>query len=101
MTSPAPFALGTFAASDGRAFAGLVQGARVADLTAHLGPEVTLRALVDDWDASLPRLQGLADRLGPGDAPHALDDLRPLPPLERWGNVFCAGANFRRHVLDL
>ena len=101
MTSSIPFALGTFAASDGRAFPGLVRGSRVADLTVHLGPEVTLRTLVDDWDAALPALQGLADRFGPDDAPHALDDLRPLPPLERWGNVFCAGANFRRHVLDL
>ena len=101
MTSFTPFALGTFAASDARGFPGLVLGARVADLTAHLGPEVTVRGLVDDWDSALPALQGLADRLGPDDAPHALNDLRPLPPLDRWGNVFCAGANFRQHVLDL
>jgi 2-keto-4-pentenoate hydratase/2-oxohepta-3-ene-1,7-dioic acid hydratase in catechol pathway len=101
MTSFTPFALGTFAASDARAFPGLVVGTRVADLTAHLDPEVTLRGLVDEWDASVPVLQRLADRLGPDDAPHALDELRPLPPLHAWGNVFCAGANFRQHVLDL
>jgi 2-keto-4-pentenoate hydratase/2-oxohepta-3-ene-1,7-dioic acid hydratase in catechol pathway len=101
MTASTRFALGTFAASDGRAFAGLVLGERVADLRAHLGAAVTVRSLVDDWERSLPALQALADRLTPDDAPHALDALRPLPPLDRWGQVFCAGANFRQHVLDL
>ncbi len=101
MTASTRFALGTFAASDGRPFPGLALGERVADLRAHLGPVVTVRGLVDDWDRAFPALQALADRLAPGDAPHALDELRPLPPLDAWGQVFCAGANFRRHVLDL
>ena len=95
------FALGTFAAADGRPFPGLVLGERVADLRAHLGAAVSLRALVDAWVESLPRLQAVAGRLAPRDAEHALDALRPLPPLEQWGQVFCAGANYRRHVLDL
>src|SRR4051794_39369875 len=99
-TSP-PFAIGTFAAGGGRPFAGLVLGDRVADLGPPLGADVTVRALVDDWDRSLPRLQALADELAPEDAEHAIDDLRPLPPLQPAGNVFCAGANYRRHVLDL
>jgi 2,4-didehydro-3-deoxy-L-rhamnonate hydrolase len=102
MTAPTRFALGTFAAAgDGGAFAGLVLGDRVAGLARHVGAGVTLRALVDDWDRSLPRLQALADGLGPGDAEHAFDELRPLPPLDPWGQVFCAGANYRQHVLDL
>src|SRR3954464_4913196 len=100
MTTSSRFAIGTFAAGDGRPFAGLVLGARVADLGPPLGSGVTVRALVDDWDRSLPRLQALADRLAPEDAEHPNDDPRPLPPLEA-GNVFCAGANYRRHVLDL
>ena len=101
MTASTRFALGTFAASDGHPFAGLVLGERVADLRAYLGDAVTVRALVDDWDRSFAELQALADRLGADDAPHGLDALRPLPPLDRWGQVFCAGANFRQHVLDL
>jgi 2-keto-4-pentenoate hydratase/2-oxohepta-3-ene-1,7-dioic acid hydratase in catechol pathway len=101
MTASTRFALGTFAASDGRPFAGLVLGERVADLRAHLGDAVSVRALVDDWERSFPQLQALADRLRPDEAPHAYDALRPLPPLDRWGQVFCAGANFRQHVLDL
>jgi 2-keto-4-pentenoate hydratase/2-oxohepta-3-ene-1,7-dioic acid hydratase in catechol pathway len=101
MTASARFALGTFAPPDGRPFAGLVLGERVADLRAPLGAEVSVRGLVEDWDRRLRELQALADRLGPGDAEHALADLRPLPPLDRWGQIFCAGANFRQHVLDL
>jgi 2-keto-4-pentenoate hydratase/2-oxohepta-3-ene-1,7-dioic acid hydratase in catechol pathway len=100
MSPSTRFALGTFAASDGRSFAGLVLGDRVVDLGPHLGA-VTVRSLLDDWDRSVMRLQALADRIAPEETDHALDSLRPLPPLDRWGQVFCAGANFRQHVLDL
>ena len=54
----APFALGTFV-NEGRAFTGLVRDERVADLTAHLGAGVSLRTLLDDWDATFARLQRL------------------------------------------
>jgi 2,4-didehydro-3-deoxy-L-rhamnonate hydrolase len=101
MTAQTHHALGTFAGPDDRPFAGLVLGDRVAALEPHLGPGAGVRAFVDDWDRGAERLQELADRLGPGDCEHAFDDLRPLPPLRTWGTVFCAGANYRRHVLDL
>src|SRR5690349_11471534 len=87
MSDPMRFALGTFAPAGGRPFAGLVLGDRVADLGPLLGPEITLRALVDDWDRRAGELQALADRLDPAQAEHALGDLRPLPPLDRWGQV--------------
>src|SRR3954452_14444873 len=101
MTPATRFALGTFAAPGGRTFAGLVLGDRVADLGAHLGAGATVRALVDDWDRSLPRLQALADGTAPDEAEHHLDELRPLAPVQPPGQVFCAGANYRQHVLDL
>src|SRR5215218_5693064 len=101
MTTHTHHALGTFADAEGRAFAGLVLGDRVAALEPHLGAGTTVRALVDDWDGAAERLQALADRLGPAAGEYALADLRPLPPLPTWGTVFCAGANYRRHVLDL
>jgi 2-keto-4-pentenoate hydratase/2-oxohepta-3-ene-1,7-dioic acid hydratase in catechol pathway len=101
MTPATRFALGTFAAPGGRTFAGLVLGDRVADLGARLGSGATVRALVDDWGRSLPRLQALADRTAPHEAEHRLGELRPLPPVQPAGQVFCAGANYRQHVLDL
>src|SRR3712207_2436906 len=100
MTAGTPFALGTFASEDGRAFAGLVLDGRVADLRRHLGEHVTVRALVDDWAAAVPRLQALADDPATGRGGHDLDALDPRPPLQV-GNVFQAAANFRQHVLDL
>jgi 2-keto-4-pentenoate hydratase/2-oxohepta-3-ene-1,7-dioic acid hydratase in catechol pathway len=95
------FALGTFAARDGRELTGLVLGDRVADLGPRLGAGTSVRTLIDDWDRSLPRLQALADGLAPEEGEHALSDLRPLPPVQPPGQVFCAGANYRRHVLEL
>jgi 2-keto-4-pentenoate hydratase/2-oxohepta-3-ene-1,7-dioic acid hydratase in catechol pathway len=101
MPAATRFALGTFAAADGRAFAGLVRGDRVADLGPHLGPDVTVRGLIADWDRTLPRLQALADGLAPEEEAFGLDDVRPLPPVQPAGQVFCAGANYRQHVLEL
>src|SRR4051812_22174016 len=74
MPAAARFALGTFAAADGRPFTGLVRGERATDLGPHLGAGVTVRALIDDWDRSLPWLQALADRLAPDEDAHRLDD---------------------------
>ena len=99
MTPPTPFALGTFSASAGPPFAGLVLGERVVEL----GADVTVRALVERWDESLPRLQAEADRLAQssGTKEHVLGELRPLPPVQPPGQIFQAGANYRQHVLDL
>jgi 2-keto-4-pentenoate hydratase/2-oxohepta-3-ene-1,7-dioic acid hydratase in catechol pathway len=94
----APFALGTFV-NEGRAFTGLVRDERVADLTAHLGAGVSLRTLLDDWDATFARLQRLPLRAA--DFAHAQDELEPLPPVTPPGQIFQAGANYRQHVLDL
>lgn len=101
MNDATPFALGTFAASGGAPFAGIVLDGRVAPLERELGEAATIRGLVDRWDEALPRLQALADRLAPGALEHELAELRPLPPLQPPGQIFQAGANYRQHVLDL
>jgi 2-keto-4-pentenoate hydratase/2-oxohepta-3-ene-1,7-dioic acid hydratase in catechol pathway len=90
-----------FAAGAGEPFAGLVLDGRVTGLGERLGSAVTLRGLVEDWDAALPRLQELADGLSEGDGEHELASLRPLPPIQPSGAIFQAGANYRQHVLDL
>lgn len=101
MTTSQPFALATLRAADAAPFAALVREGRATALERHLRPGVTVRQLVDDWDAAFPVLQTLADRLSAGELEHAVDDLHPLPPLLPAGQIFQAGANYRQHVLDL
>ena len=93
------FALGTFAPAAGPSWAGMVLGERVVPLSGVLGSSVTVRGLVDDWDAALPRLQAVADRPPAESVP--LDGLRAAAPVQPIGQVFQAGANYRTHVLDL
>ncbi|TKA03089.1 fumarylacetoacetate hydrolase family protein [Actinacidiphila oryziradicis] len=94
-THAGPFALGTFAASTGGPFPGLVTGRRVRDLSDRWG---TVRAVTETWDASLARLTGLAH--DPGGTWHELGALRILAPIEP-GQILQSGANYRRHVVDL
>jgi 2-keto-4-pentenoate hydratase/2-oxohepta-3-ene-1,7-dioic acid hydratase in catechol pathway len=94
------FALGTFAHEDD-ALPCLVLGERAHDLRPLLGEQVTIRGIVDEWDARLPQLQRLADDGCAGAASFALADLRPLVPLQPLGQIFQTAANYRKHVLDL
>ncbi len=108
-THAGPFALGTFArkgdrkgdrrdgGEQGRPFAGLVAGERVRDLGDDLG-DLTVRGLLEDWGALLPRLQELAATTAGTWLP--LADLEILAPLQP-GQVLQSGANYRQHVVDL
>ena len=93
------FGLGTFAAGENR-FPGLVTGDRVIDVRPHLGAHVSTAALLADWDASLERLRAIAGASAPGDGA-ALATLRPLPPVSPSGQVFCAGANYYTHTVEM
>ncbi len=90
-----PFALATLAAYGAEPYPALVvQGEqpRHRDVS-DLGPSV--HALLQRWDAVLPRLHALA-----GEATTSLDGLRVLAPLAP-GQILQAGANYRTHVIDL
>lgn len=88
------FALGTFA-DGGRVFPGLVlPGDRVHDLSARVS---TTRDLLEDWDAALELLTGLAATAA---GEHELAALRPLPPVEP-RQILQSGANYHRHVVEL
>ncbi|MFI5793750.1 fumarylacetoacetate hydrolase family protein [Streptomyces sp. NPDC051677] len=100
ITQPAgPFALGTFCASGGKPFPGLLVRDRVLDLSSALdGAPTDMRAVVARWEKTLPVLHALADD-------HALD-WRPLAGLEVHApieprQIFQSGANYRQHVIDL
>jgi 2-keto-4-pentenoate hydratase/2-oxohepta-3-ene-1,7-dioic acid hydratase in catechol pathway len=96
---PAPhrFAVGTFRADRAAAtFAGLVVGERVLDLSGAF-PGADVRSLLDDWDAVLPELGGLAQPDWTWLDLAALDVRAPVAPRQ----VLQAGANYRTHVIDL
>ena len=98
--SPVSFSLGTFAAANEQRFFGLVVGNRVLDLRPEF-PGTSLLGLLADWDASLERLQAVADRVAGEPLDYALESLRPLPPVTPPGQVFQAGANYRQHLVEL
>jgi 2,4-didehydro-3-deoxy-L-rhamnonate hydrolase len=99
VTDPPPFGLGTFAASDGAAFPGLVVRDGVADLRPVFGPHATTLSLLADWQASRERLHELA--AAPTDGSTPLEQLRPLPPVQPPGQLLCAGANYFNHVRQI
>mgnify|MGYP004484806059 CR=1 FL=1 len=96
LTHAGPFALGTFSRG-AHAFPGLVTGTRVRDLSDRV---TSVRALVEGWDAWLPRLHELALADQEDGTWHDLADLRVLIPFEP-GQILQSGANYRKHVVDL
>jgi 2,4-didehydro-3-deoxy-L-rhamnonate hydrolase len=95
------FALGTFGTPH-EPVAGLVLGERVLDLGQRLGSGTSIWSLLQEWDASLSRLQALADEAADGDpGDYPLAELKPLPPVLPCGQVFQAGANYKQHLVEL
>lgn len=93
-----PFALGTFRDGAGAPFPGLLSDAGVLDLREHLDASLTTARLLEDWASSLESLRRIADAEHSG---RELDELRPLVPVMPPGQLFCAGANYRRHVRQM
>lgn len=113
---PPHFALGSFSIAGAPPFPGLVMAERVVALNAlvpvcrRLGHDLrnpgSLLSLLDEWplnEGALCRGAGyLADRaetLARLSAP--LGVLTVHAPLEQPRQVFCSGANYRKHVIDL
>ena len=107
MSAERNFALGTFSAAGGPAFPGLVIGEEVFGLAeidrrlrrqgrALRGAASTL-ALLDEWDHDLPLLQAAVGDLAGGALLSSLKVHAPVAPRQ----IFCAGANYHKHVVDL
>jgi 2,4-didehydro-3-deoxy-L-rhamnonate hydrolase len=113
-TRSIPFALGTFSVAGSPPFPGLVMRERVVALRAlvplcrRLGVELrqpeSLLTVLEEWPNNEAALHRAAAQL----AGTAFDTLSvPLnvvkihAPLEQPRQIFCSGANYRRHVIDL
>ncbi len=95
-----PFALATLSAPEGAPFPALVTpDSQVIDLRDALDDaDLSVRDLLNDWEAVLPRLSALTGDRAARRAP--LTDFRVHAPVEP-RQVFQSGANYRQHVIDL
>lgn len=103
------YALGTFSRQHGERFAGLVIDNRVASLEQLVQNQPELKALgnksvlalLDQWDDVLPSLNRIAEAPSSSATWFDLADLQTHAPVDLPRQVFCTGANYRKHVVDL
>lgn len=103
-TSPICFSLGKFERPDGMCFLGVVIDdavAPVSQIVPSFDADVTLSTLLENWDENFSTLKA-------GVAAHAssstflpVDQLKILSPIDRPPQVFCTGANYGRHVVEM
>jgi 2,4-didehydro-3-deoxy-L-rhamnonate hydrolase len=117
--SESTFALGTFSVADGPPFGGLALGEKVVALEAFRseiasfrsksdGP-ISVLSFLEDWDTNLAALRRPVQSLlkDERETPTGVKSFIPVsklkihPPVSLPRQVFCAGANYRKHVIDL
>ena len=108
MSDATPFRLGTFSSAGGEPFPGMVIGERVISFEAlRLARCATMLDVLEDWDRNFAGLRQIAADVAAARAPAVERQLRPLSelrvhaPVPRPGTVYCAGANYKKHVVDL
>jgi 2-keto-4-pentenoate hydratase/2-oxohepta-3-ene-1,7-dioic acid hydratase in catechol pathway len=115
--TPQPFQLGTFSIAGCTPFPGLVIDERVIALQAlqsapakagaQLTRCATLLDVLDDWDHNFQALSGFVQALTHGELSEWQRQLRPVAelhvhaPLPRPPGIYCSGANYKKHVIDL
>jgi 2,4-didehydro-3-deoxy-L-rhamnonate hydrolase len=113
------FALGTFSTAGGMPFAALVLGNSVAPLEklssrsratwAGSSGAISVLSLLGEWDENLALLREIVASLPVDEGQRGVNDeafvpissLRVHPPVNLPRQVFCAGANYKKHVIDL
>lgn len=110
MSDTTAFQLGTFSTAGDRPFPGLVIDERaiaLADLGGPLAGCATMLDVLEDWPANLERLRALAAGIAAGEPPALRQRLRPVSelhihaPVPKPGTIYCSGANYKKHVVDL
>jgi 2-keto-4-pentenoate hydratase/2-oxohepta-3-ene-1,7-dioic acid hydratase in catechol pathway len=83
--------------------AGLVVGDTVYDVANATGRAsyATVLEVLRDWDAALPALQEAAHFAGRKTQGHPLRSATLLPPVPAPAGIFCAGANFTDHMMEM
>jgi 2-keto-4-pentenoate hydratase/2-oxohepta-3-ene-1,7-dioic acid hydratase in catechol pathway len=116
-TQSPPFALGTYSEKNGVPFAGVLLGGDVVPL-ARLGdalekhgcpvhPTMSVVDTLNGWPQYFPALKAISMNWNAGSGQCMrqyllpVDQLRILPPVNLPRQVFCAGANYFKHVVDI
>jgi 2-keto-4-pentenoate hydratase/2-oxohepta-3-ene-1,7-dioic acid hydratase in catechol pathway len=96
----ASYKIVTYDAGKG-ARAGIVVNDTVYDAAEGTGnpKDASVRAMLTDWDAAKKRLKALAD--APKGSGHKLAAVTLRPPVPDPIGIFCAGANYSDHVLEM
>lgn len=94
------FQLATYATGNGPR-AGLVVGDKIIDVAETTGnaADASVMSLLQNWDANLKRLDGIADKAAASGK--ALASVKLLAPIQRPVAVYCAGANYRDHANEM
>ena len=99
------FSLGTFSSGTSAPFLGVVRGQTVTpvfDLVpTSFQRDTTLRELLKDWPRYFAILSEAVSAATDPTKSLELADLRVLAPIPDPRQVFCAGANYRRHVIQM
>ncbi|MFN0122675.1 MAG: fumarylacetoacetate hydrolase family protein [Blastocatellia bacterium] len=96
-----PFALGTFSQPDTPPFPGLVIDQQVIPLPLFSGltDAGSILSLLENWEANFNALRQQATAVPESAVP--LSQLKIHPPVNLPRQVFCSGANYKKHVIDL
>ena len=97
------FRLGTFSASGGAPFPGMVVDERVValqDLGAPLAACATMLDVLENWERNFEALRRVSGTVRPEQL-RPLSELRVHAPVPNPGTVYCSGANYKKHVVDL
>ena len=103
MSDTASFHLGTFSAAGGKPFPGLVMNERVVALQTlrSLGQCATLLDVLDDWPSNFSAIQDAAAQPEVLRHSRSISELSVHAPVPRPGTIYCSGANYKKHVIDL
>jgi 2-keto-4-pentenoate hydratase/2-oxohepta-3-ene-1,7-dioic acid hydratase in catechol pathway len=109
-----PYSLGTFSIAGSPSFPGVVRRERVLALQAlklrcraaglELRDTSSLLTLLEEWPRNESALHAVMAQLDDAEFAAAsvpLKTLRVHAPLEQPRQIFCSGANYRKHVIDL
>lgn len=95
------FALGTFSEAGKSPFPGVVVEQHVIPLSAfaQLTGADSVLGLLENWEANFAALQ--SQIAGVREPAIPLESLKIYPPVNLPRQVFCSGANYKKHVIDL